>query len=69
MRLGRFLAIFSEAEELKLVFGIPDHIRGKKLRSFPRFVAHTDLFVDTFDFVIRNLDGEEANPLLTCVGF
>ncbi|KAH7725445.1 CBN-GLB-13 protein [Aphelenchoides avenae] len=57
-KIGRdiFIAIFSEAEELKLIFGIPDHIRGKKLRSFPRFVAHTDLFVDTFDFVIRNLD-------------
>lgn len=30
--------------------------KGKKLRSDPKFVAHTDLFVDTFDFVINNLD-------------
>lgn len=31
-------------------------MKGKKLRSDPKFVSHTDLFIDTFDFVIRNLD-------------
>lgn len=31
-------------------------MKGKKLRIDPKFVLHTDLFIDTFDFVIRNLD-------------
>ncbi|KAI6175362.1 GLOBIN domain-containing protein [Aphelenchoides bicaudatus] len=57
-RVGKdiFMAIFNEAEELKQVFGIPVSSRGKKLRSDPKFVSHTDLFIDTFDFVISNLD-------------
>lgn len=53
---SRFSAIFNEVEELKSIFGIPLTVRGKKLRSDPKFVSHTDLFIDTFDFVIRNLD-------------
>uniref|UniRef100_A0AC35GKD8 Globin family profile domain-containing protein n=1 Tax=Panagrolaimus sp. PS1159 TaxID=55785 RepID=A0AC35GKD8_9BILA len=40
----------------KQVFGIQPGLKGKKLRSDQRFIAHTDLFIDTFDFVIRNLD-------------
>ncbi|KAI6220828.1 GLOBIN domain-containing protein [Aphelenchoides fujianensis] len=51
-----FTSIFTEAEELKAVFGIPASARGKRLRSDAKFVAHTDLFIETFDFVIRNLD-------------
>uniref|UniRef100_A0A915D4R3 Uncharacterized protein n=1 Tax=Ditylenchus dipsaci TaxID=166011 RepID=A0A915D4R3_9BILA len=42
-----FCAIFTEAEELKQIFGIPMDLRGKKLRSDPKFVAHTTLFTDT----------------------
>ncbi|KAI1732911.1 globin domain-containing protein [Ditylenchus destructor] len=51
-----FAAIFTEAEELKAIFGVPSDLRGKKLKSDPKFIAHTNLFTDTFDFVIRNLD-------------
>ncbi|KAE9550580.1 hypothetical protein FO519_006207 [Halicephalobus sp. NKZ332] len=51
-----FMAIFNEAEELKQIFGICPHLKGKKLRMDPKFISHTDLFIDTFDFVIRNLD-------------
>ncbi|KAI6180944.1 GLOBIN domain-containing protein [Aphelenchoides besseyi] len=51
-----FMAIFTEAEELKTVFGISPSARGKKLRADPKFISHSDLFIDTFDFVIRNLD-------------
>lgn len=50
------LAIFNEADELKGIFGIPPTVKGKKLRSDPKFVVHTDLFIDTFDFVISHLD-------------
>lgn len=41
---------------MKQVFGIPSTCKGKKLRTDPKFISHTDLFIDTFDFVIRNLD-------------
>uniref|UniRef100_A0A7E4V911 GLOBIN domain-containing protein n=1 Tax=Panagrellus redivivus TaxID=6233 RepID=A0A7E4V911_PANRE len=51
-----FVSIFNEAEELRSVFGIAPGLKGKKLRADPMFTAHTDLFIDTFDFVIRNLD-------------
>ncbi|CAD5219700.1 unnamed protein product [Bursaphelenchus okinawaensis] len=51
-----FYAIFSEAEELKPIFGINSAYRSKKLRNDPKFISHSDLFIDTFDFVIRNLD-------------
>lgn len=54
--LTKFSAIFTEAEELKSIFGVPSDLRGKKLKSDPKFIAHTNLFTDTFDFVIRNLD-------------
>uniref|UniRef100_A0A183BXT3 GLOBIN domain-containing protein n=1 Tax=Globodera pallida TaxID=36090 RepID=A0A183BXT3_GLOPA len=51
-----FAAIFMEAEELKSTFGIDTGSAGKKLRSASNFVAHTNIFTDTLDFVIRNLD-------------
>uniref|UniRef100_A0A914D947 Globin family profile domain-containing protein n=1 Tax=Acrobeloides nanus TaxID=290746 RepID=A0A914D947_9BILA len=51
-----FEAIFNEAEELKAAFGLSLSMRGKRLRSDSTFIAHTDLFIDTFDFVIRHLD-------------
>ncbi|KAL3102287.1 hypothetical protein niasHS_003696 [Heterodera schachtii] len=51
-----FEAIFVEAEELKATFGIEKGSNGKRLRMEPNFVAHTNMFADTLDFVIRNLD-------------
>lgn len=45
-----------EAEELKKLFEIPENVKGKKLRSNAKFLAHANLFADTLDFVVRNLD-------------
>ncbi|CAD5226762.1 unnamed protein product [Bursaphelenchus xylophilus] len=51
-----FCAIFAEVEDLKPIFGISSNTKGKKLRADPKFISHSDVFIDTFDFVIRNLD-------------
>jgi len=51
-----FVDIFEEADELKPLFGIDRTFTGKKLRADSRFIRHTNMFADTLEFVIRNLD-------------
>ncbi|KAF7638602.1 GLOBIN domain-containing protein [Meloidogyne graminicola] len=51
-----FAAIFREAEELKSAFGVEQNVSGRRLRTDLNFVSHTNLFADTLDFVVRNLD-------------
>nr|CAD2162293.1 unnamed protein product [Meloidogyne enterolobii] len=51
-----FASIFGEVEELKSAFGVEQNIAGRRLRTDSNFVSHTNLFADTLDFVVRNLD-------------
>nr|CAD2198809.1 unnamed protein product [Meloidogyne enterolobii] len=51
-----FALIFGEVEELKSSFGVEQNIAGRRLRTDSNFVSHTNLFADTLDFVVRNLD-------------
>lgn len=41
---------------MKKLFGITEDVHGKKLRTDSKFIMHCNIFNDTLEFAVRNLD-------------